>query len=100
MHVAILLGITLQDLANGKHSSPFYRQTTAEGDPKALLAAAAILSLPAHLQPTLPQILFPHNSNLDLLPFPVLRARAIILTATTPQLRGSVMVQEEVAYVI
>lgn len=86
MHVAILLGITLHDLANGKHSSPFYRQTTAEDDPKALLAAAAIPSLPAHLQPTLPQILFPHNPNLDLLPFPLLRARAITLAATTPQL--------------
>ncbi|RFU72637.1 quinate permease [Trichoderma arundinaceum] len=86
MHIAILLGITLQDLTNGKHSSPFYRATTAEDDPQALLAAAAIPSLPAHLQPTLPQILFPHNSNLDLLPFPVLRARAITLAATTPQL--------------
>jgi hypothetical protein len=82
MHVAILLGITLQDLANDKHSSPFYRKTTAKDDPKTLLAAAAIPSLPAHLQ----QILFPHNSNLDLLPFPVLRARAITLAATTPQL--------------
>lgn len=86
MHIAILLGITLQDLVNGKHSSPFYRQTTTDDDPKALLAAAAIPSLPPHLQPTLPQILFPHNSNLDLLPFPVLRARAITLAATTPQL--------------
>lgn len=86
MHVAILLGITLDDLANVKHCSPFYRQTTAEDDPKALLAAAVIPSLPAHLQPTLPQILFPHNPNLDLLPFPVLRARAITLAATTPQL--------------
>ncbi|KAL7896165.1 hypothetical protein HDV63DRAFT_408884 [Trichoderma sp. SZMC 28014] len=86
MHVAILLGITLEDLTNVKHCSPFYRRTTAEDDPKALLAAAAIPSLPAHLQPTLPQILFPHNPNLDLLPFPVLRARAITLAATTPQL--------------
>jgi hypothetical protein len=86
MHVAILMGITLQDLVNGKHSSPFYRATTSGDDPKVLLAAAAIPSLPAHLQPTLPQILFPHNSNLDLLPFPVLRARAITLAATTPQL--------------
>lgn len=86
MHVAILLGITLHDLVNSKPSSPFYRQTTAEDDPEVLLAAAAIPSLPAHLQPTLPQILFPHNPNLDLLPFPVLRARAITLAATTPQL--------------
>lgn len=86
MHVAILLGITLEDLANVKPSSPFYRQTTTKDDPKALLAAAVIPSLPAHLQPTLPQILFPHNPNLDLLPFPVLRARAITLAATTPQL--------------
>lgn len=86
MHVAILLGITLHDLANSKPSSPFYRQTTADDDPKVLLATAAIPSLPAHLQPTLPQILFPHNPNLDLLPFPVLRARAITLAATTPQL--------------
>jgi len=42
--------------------------------------------LPAHLQPTLPQILFPHHAYLDLIPFPVLRARAITLAATRPQL--------------
>lgn len=87
--IAICLGITLQDLTSAKYSSPFYRATTAADDPKALLAKAAIPSLPAHLQPTLPQILFPHNAYIDLLPFPILRARAISLAMTTPPLINS-----------
>jgi hypothetical protein len=86
MHIAIRLGINLQNLATTKFQSPFYRTTTPADDPKALLAAAAIPSLPAHLQPTLPQILFPHQASFDLLPFPVLRARAIALSVTSPQL--------------
>lgn len=42
------------------------------------------ITIPPHLRPTLPQILYPHHPYLDLLPFSSLRARAISLGATTP----------------
>ncbi|KAK1148875.1 hypothetical protein N8T08_008760 [Aspergillus melleus] len=64
--------------------SPFYRPVTMSEDPKALLAAVSRPSIPPHLQPTLPQVLFPHHPILDLLPLPGLRARAIVLAATAP----------------
>lgn len=76
----------IQNITTRECPSPFYRPTTPTDDPKALLAATASLAIPAHLQPTLPQILFPHHPCFDLLPFPVLRARAITLAAVTPQL--------------
>ncbi|KAK9387830.1 hypothetical protein V1515DRAFT_534592 [Lipomyces mesembrius] len=86
LYNARCLGFRIQDITTRECPSPFYRPTTAADDPKALLGAAASLSIPAHLQPTLPQVLFPHHPCFDLLPFHVLRARAITLAAVTPQL--------------
>lgn len=83
---AICLGITRHELVTTQYRSPFYRPSTIADDTKALLSAASNPSFPEHLQPTLPQILFPHHAYLDLIPFPVLRARAITLAATRPQL--------------
>ncbi|PLB53581.1 hypothetical protein P170DRAFT_473439 [Aspergillus steynii IBT 23096] len=64
--------------------SPFYRPVTMTDDPQGLLAAVSRPAIPPHLQPTLPQVLFPHHPILDLLPLPGLRARAIMLAATAP----------------
>lgn len=77
LHNARALGITIQQLMTIGHYSPFYRPTKMSDDPRVLLASARNPLYPAHLQPTLPQILYPHHAYLDLLPFPVLRARAI-----------------------
>jgi hypothetical protein len=46
-------------------------------DTASLLAIARKPWIPTHLQPTLAQILFPHYPYLDLLPFPIMRERAI-----------------------
>jgi hypothetical protein len=61
--------------------SPFYRPSSPTVDLPSLHKSVlrAFPSIPAHLRPTLPQILYPHHPYLDLLPFPVLRARAIAL---------------------
>lgn len=61
--------------------SPFYRPSSPTSDLSALHKSVlrAFPTIPAHLRPTLPQILYPHHPYLDLLPFPVLRARAIAL---------------------
>ncbi|KAH8658087.1 hypothetical protein BX600DRAFT_514608 [Xylariales sp. PMI_506] len=64
--------------------SPLYRPITPQDDPQVLLANARVPSLPPHLQPTLPQILYPHPPYLDALPFPALRARAIVMAALMP----------------
>lgn len=89
LHNARAIGISLHNLLTSKPSSPFYRSINAADDPKALLAAARSPSFPENLQPTLPQILYPHHAFLDLLPFPVLRARAIALAGRNPQIYDS-----------
>ncbi|KAL2869455.1 uncharacterized protein BJX67DRAFT_347396 [Aspergillus lucknowensis] len=68
--------------------SPFYRPATVSDDPKALLetVTASVPFVPANLRPTLPQILIPHHPIFDLIPIPVLRSRAIILSTTVPHL--------------
>ncbi|OBT66988.1 hypothetical protein VE03_04180 [Pseudogymnoascus sp. 23342-1-I1] len=69
-------------------SSPFYRPVTPADDPKQLLAAITRPSTPAHLRPTLAQVLYPHPAFMDLIPIPAFRARAITLAATKPQAFG------------
>lgn len=83
LHNASCIDLSIKDLLEMK--SPFYRPNTAMADdPTALLAAARRPWIPTHLQPTLPQILFPHHPYLDLIPFPTLRARIITLANTAP----------------
>ncbi|KKK23146.1 hypothetical protein P175DRAFT_0527168 [Aspergillus ochraceoroseus IBT 24754] len=89
MYNALSIGIRMQEFLNYNSMtvcSPFYRPATAGDDPKALLAAVSNPSIPIHLRPTLPQVLFPHHPFFDLIPIPVLRARAITLAATSPNL--------------
>lgn len=93
---ALSLGIKLADLVTPQYRSPFYRLTSPSDNPGALLAAAYIPSAPSHLQPTLPQILFPHHSYLDLIPIPVLRARTIALAAIFPQLFNPIDVKMDI----
>jgi hypothetical protein len=83
---AIFLGITLSELVTTNYRSPFYRPSSPADSPSSLLAAASSPSFPENLQPTLPQILFPHHAYLDIIPFPQLRARAITLMSANPPL--------------
>ncbi|KAM6476782.1 hypothetical protein HDV62DRAFT_374511 [Trichoderma sp. SZMC 28011] len=41
-------------------------------------------AMPANLRPTLSQLLIPHHASLDLIPLPLLRERAIMLSAAMP----------------
>ncbi|KAB8265405.1 hypothetical protein BDV32DRAFT_144695 [Aspergillus pseudonomiae] len=88
LHNAQCLGISIKQFFSYECMSlcsPFYRpHTTMSDDPHALIKNVSSPSTPAHLQPTLPQILFPHHPLLDLLPLPLLRARAVMLAATAP----------------
>lgn len=94
------LGINIDDLFTWNCMSlcsPFYRPSTTTGDdPKALLAAVSSPSIPRNLQPTLPQILFPHHPILDLIPFPGLRACAITLAATSPPLLSPLELKKDI----
>lgn len=80
------LRIKRTDLLTNYPRSPFYRHTSPSDSAASLISSISIPNLPPHLQLTLPQVLFPHHAYLDLLPFPVLRARAITWAATTPQI--------------
>ncbi|CAG9950128.1 unnamed protein product [Clonostachys rosea f. rosea IK726] len=67
--------------------SPFYRPTTPQDDPVALLASPSrhlAVEPPVYLRPTLAQVLIPHHASLDLIPLPNLRDRAIMLSAAMP----------------
>ncbi|KAL2846883.1 hypothetical protein BJY01DRAFT_263208 [Aspergillus pseudoustus] len=91
LHNASLIGISLEEFFSYNCMSlcsPFYRQTNLSTDPQALLAdvTASFPFAPAHLRPTLPQILIPHHPLFDLVPIPRLRSRAIILSASVPHL--------------
>ncbi|KAB8070529.1 hypothetical protein BDV29DRAFT_193995 [Aspergillus leporis] len=94
------LGISVQEFFSYKCMSlcsPFYRpNTTMSDDPQALLITVSQPSIPAHLKPTLPQILFPHHPLLDLLPLPALRTRAIMLAATAPTLLDAVELKRDI----
>ncbi|KAL7782593.1 hypothetical protein V8C43DRAFT_326890 [Trichoderma afarasin] len=70
MHNAICLGFDLN-----------------ETDPKDLLTSANLPTtntMPANLRPTLSQLLIPHHASLDLIPLPLFRERAIMLSAAMP----------------
>ncbi len=83
-HNAVCIGMDLEYLLQ-IHKSPFHnKNATMSDNPQALLAAARKPWIPANLQPTLPQILIPHHPYLDLLPFPGLRSKAIMLAAMGP----------------
>ncbi|KAJ0416237.1 hypothetical protein BJY00DRAFT_317122 [Aspergillus carlsbadensis] len=89
---ASALGISIEEFFSYNCMSlcsPFYRQTTSTSvDPQTLLSSvtSSYPAIPAHLRPTLPQILIPHHPLFDLVPIPVLRSRAIILSVTLPHL--------------
>ncbi|EXJ92064.1 hypothetical protein A1O3_00614 [Capronia epimyces CBS 606.96] len=85
---AYCLGFSLRDLfLVPKHPSPLYKPDQAHVDPQSLVAAAGTNpSMPANLRPTLPQVIYPHSTFLDLLPFPEMRSRAITLAATVPHI--------------
>ncbi len=81
---AACLGYDIGRLYEPSCMSRFFRPTSSIDDPAALLAATTHPSIPLHLRPTLPQILFPHHACFDLIPLPTLRSRALMMAAAMP----------------
>lgn len=87
---ASALGFNLDDVGNCRYDvmSPLYSPATPASDPIALLSSFGRgrknKLLPPDLRPTLNQILIPHHVSLDLIPFPALRDRLIVLSAAMP----------------
>lgn len=88
LHNALCLGFDLAKLAECSTSyiSPFYRPITPNDSPRDLVASSLNTSFPIHLQPTMAQILIPHHASLDLIPLPLLRERAIMMTFAMPDI--------------
>jgi hypothetical protein len=83
---ALSLGMDIPKLYRDDCPSPFYRPRLNPSENLQKLVAKMSARLPEHLKPTPPQVLCPHHPYLDLLPFPILRARAIALTSRNPPL--------------
>lgn len=99
---ALCLGFDLNELATcgPDYMSPLYRpEMTPRSDPTAIRAslsgpgvpssqALALTSnsgrMPEHLAPTFIQMTIPHHASFDLIPIPLLRDRAIVLSITMP----------------
>jgi hypothetical protein len=82
LSVAEVLGYSIMELHNKNMISPFYRGSTGKVNPAQLTSFPSRLS--PHLRPTPAQILYPHHPWMDLLPFPALRDRIIILSSMQP----------------
>jgi hypothetical protein len=80
LHNARSIGLTFSDVIKPSCIAPslFYRPHSSSEDPASLLVSNP--SIPAHLRPTLPQIIYQHPAYLDLIPIPRFRMK-VILTA-------------------
>lgn len=95
------MGLKVEDVLMPEKlaSSPFYQPLIARtDDPKRLLEDVTSPMTPAHLRPTLPQILYPHPAFLDLIPMPTFRARVITLLATHPHVIDTMDLKKDVAF--
>ncbi|KAJ5939612.1 hypothetical protein N7466_002746 [Penicillium verhagenii] len=81
------LGFDISNIMNcdRRSLSPFYSPITPTDNPQSLVANKFNPSIPIHLQPTMAQILVPHHAALDLIPLPLLRDRAIMLSFSMPE---------------
>jgi hypothetical protein len=83
---ALSLNLSIPELYRDGCPSPFYRPHASPLPSLRTAVAKQWSRIPEHLRPTPPQVLCPHHPYLDLLPFPILRARAIALAARKPPL--------------
>ncbi|KAK9491666.1 hypothetical protein V1508DRAFT_373435 [Lipomyces doorenjongii] len=84
LHNAHSLGLTLDEMYDDDSMSCFYRQNLTLADDINLIQESLAKNVMPDLRPTLTQILCPHHSCYDLIPFPTLRTRTIELLACTP----------------
>ncbi|EED21488.1 conserved hypothetical protein [Talaromyces stipitatus ATCC 10500] len=100
------MGFKVEDIMVEKLApSPFYQPLLSPtDDPNTILATITSPTTPAHLKPTLPQILYPHPAFMDIIPIPAFRAHAITLLATQPhmidihELKKDVAVENGICY--
>jgi len=93
---ALSLGMDIPTLYRDNCPSPFYRPRKNRGEDIRNLVAKMSANLPEHLKPTPPQVLCPHHPYLDLLPFPILRARAVALTFRNPPLIDAAKLKSDI----
>ncbi|KAK9482005.1 hypothetical protein V1527DRAFT_432132 [Lipomyces starkeyi] len=84
LHNAQIIGLTLDEISNDDSISPFYRPNLTIADNIQSVQESLGKDMMPDLRPTFEQILYPHHSCLDLIPFPTMRARTIVLLACTP----------------
>jgi hypothetical protein len=93
---ALSLGMDIPSLYRDDCPSPFYRPRPDSAEDIRSAVAKMSARIPEHLKPTPPQVLCPHRPYLDLLPFPILRARAIALMSRNPPLINSAELKSDI----
>lgn len=93
---ALSLGMDIPTLYRDRCPSPFYRPRSNPAEDLQNSVAKMSIRIPEHLRPTPPQVLCPHHPYLDLLPFPILRARAIALTSRNPPLINAAELKSDI----
>lgn len=80
IHNARSMGFQTSDVIKPHCIAPslFYRPHSPGDDYEALVASATNPNTPAHLQPTLAQVLYQHPAFLDLIPIPGFRSKVIL----------------------
>ncbi|KAM0247769.1 hypothetical protein ACHAQJ_009702 [Trichoderma viride] len=93
---AVALHFPVEKLIGSNSLSPFYRQEANTTEALQNIMDIMPNTLPQDLKPTPPQITYGHSPFLDLLPFPTLRARAIIFSACTPPIVDLVELKNDI----
>lgn len=80
----IAIGMSIPALYDKTSPSPFYRPQAPDAHALDAILATYTSKIKIHLRPTASQITCLHHPWLDLIPFPTLRERIIIMSSTNP----------------
>ncbi|KAK9321826.1 hypothetical protein V1517DRAFT_325247 [Lipomyces orientalis] len=95
LHNAQIFGLTLDEISNDDSISHFYRPNLTIADDVQSIQESLGKDIMPDLRPTFEQILYPHHSCLDLIPFPTMRARTIALLACTPPMVDELELEDD-----
>jgi hypothetical protein len=90
------IGLLEENFYMPEFPSPFYR-SVADASNISTIQTALSEGIPPHLQPTPEQIMYPHLPFFDILPFPSLRSRAIMLWSFDPPLLDYLDLKKDIA---
>jgi hypothetical protein len=82
---AAVLGLSPAELMNKKSQSPFY-QAQISHEVGQTACTGQFIHLKPYLRPSTTQLVYPHHSYLNILPFPTFRNRTIQLLRAEPRL--------------